>query len=63
MAALPRPGHVYVTVLDEDGIVESKDVGPNDYLVLTTERAYVHNIQRHSNGTTILTIKIADPNE
>jgi hypothetical protein len=55
MAGLPV---IRVTTEDtETGEKDVKDI-TDDYVIVCAGRHYVHHIQKHANGTTILTIKV-----
>ena len=49
---------IRVTVEDlKTGKTQTRDVPPGDYVLLTTEPAYVAHINAFANGTHVVTIK------
>jgi len=51
--------NLVVTVYDpETKETASREIGPADYILVTTEPAYLDGLTRYGNGTTVLTVKV-----
>lgn len=53
---------IKVTVEDlETGEIESKEVRPGDYVIVSVAPAYTSNVVAYKNGTHVITVKVETP--
>jgi hypothetical protein len=54
------PRGIKVTVLDhQNGDIGEREIEPGDYCIVVADPLYLAGIQKHGNGTIVLTLKLA----